>query len=249
MNEVQLDAAFATPGLGATATQQGYGGGDYPHAYPLPDGRVFWMFQDLHFSNDEDLRNDNAVDIANGSATNAAHNAGIIQQGDCFTIVGDRGRDLMGDDLTIDSRTWFWPMDGEVGIDGNLWIFMVEMHQPSGGGAGYGALPVRTWLAILDRNTLQQLYFEPAPDSSAKLFGWSVTSTDQWSYLYSHCYRQYANNVNSIDQFDAACMPHTYLARVPRGTSSRHPSTGTDRDGRGRPPRRCPWHHATSPTR
>ena len=122
MNEAQLDAAFATPGLGATATQQGYGGGDYPHAYPLPDGRVFWMFQDLHFSNDENLRNDNAVDIANGSATNAAHNAGIIQQGDCFTIVGDRPRDLIGDDLTIDSRTWFWPMDGEVGIDGNLWI-------------------------------------------------------------------------------------------------------------------------------
>ena len=217
LNEIQLDAAFATPGLGATPTQQGYGGGDYPHAYPLPDGRVFWMFQDLHFSNDENLRNDNSFDIANGTATNAAHNAGIIQQGECFTIVGDRGRDLIGDDLTLDSRTWFWPMDGEVGIDGNLWIFMVEMHQPSGGGAGYGALPVRTWLAILDRNTLQQLYFEPAPDSSARLFGWSVTSTDQWSYLYSHCYRQYANNVNSIDQFDAGCMPHTYLARVPRG--------------------------------
>lgn len=217
LNEAQLDAAFATPGLGATGSQQGFGGGDYPHAYPLPDGRVFWMFQDLHFSNDENLRNDNAVDIANGTATNAAHNAGMIEQGGCFTILGDRGRDLIGDALTIDSRTWFWPMDGEIGVDGNLWIFMVEMQNPSGGGAGFGAAPVRTWLAILDRTTLAELYFEPAADSSANLYGWSVASTDQWSYLYSHCYRQYVKNVNSIDQFDASCMPNTSLARVPRG--------------------------------
>ncbi len=213
LDEAQLDAAFATPGLGATSSAQGFGGGDYPHAYPLPDGRIFWMFQDLHFSNDESLLND----VADGSPTNAAHNAGLVQQGECFTILGARGRDLIGDEQTADSRTWFWPMDGEIGVDGNLWIFMVEMNNPSGGGAGYGAVPVRTWLAILDRNTLQQLYFEPAPDASNRLYGWSVVSNDQWSYLYSHCYRQYANPVNNIGQFDAACMPHTYLARVPKG--------------------------------
>ncbi len=217
LSEAQLDAAFAPPGLGATDAQQGFGGGDYPHAYSLPDGRVLWLFQDLHFSNDENLRNDNAVDVANGTATNAAHNAGLVEQGECFTILGARGRDLIGDAQTLDSRTWFWPMDGEIGIDGNLWIFMVEMQNPSGGGAGYGAVPVRTWLAILNPTTLQQMYFEPAPDSSASLYGWSVVSTDQWSYLYSHCYRQYVNSVNSVAQFDSACMPNTYLARVPRG--------------------------------
>ena len=213
LNETQLDAAFASPGLGATATTQGFGGGDYPHAYPLPDGRVFWMFQDLHFSNDESLLND----VPDGSPTNAAHNAGMVQQGECFTILGGRGRDLIGDAQTVDGRTWFWPLDGEIGVDGNLWIFMVEMNNPSGGGAGYGALPVRTWIAILDRNTLQQLYFEPAPDTSNRLYGWSVASNDRWSYLYSHCYRQYANPGNSIGQFDASCMPNTYLARVPKG--------------------------------
>ena len=213
LDEARLDAAFAGPGLGATGATQGFGGGDYPHAYPLPDGRIFWMFQDLHFSNDENLRND----VADGSPTNAAHNAGLVQQGECFTILGARGRDLIGDAQTIDGRTWFWPMDGEIGIDGNLWIFMVEMNNPSGGGAGFGAAPVRTWIAILDRNTLQQLYFEPAPDASNRLYGWSVVSNDRWSYLYSHCYRQFVSPVNSIGQFDAACMPHTYLARVPKG--------------------------------
>jgi hypothetical protein len=223
LSEAQLDAAFATSGLGATADKQGFGGGDYPHAYSLPDGRMLWLFQDLHFSNDENLRNDNAVDSANGTATNAAHNAGLVQQGECFTILGDRGRDLIGDAQTIDSRTWFWPMDGEIGVDGNLWVFMVEMHNPNGTGAGFGTAPVRTWLAILDSTTLQQLYFEPAPDQSAALYGWSVVSTDQYSYLYSHCYRQFVRDVNSVQQFDETCMPNTYLARVPRGNFTAAP--------------------------
>ena len=217
LDEAQLDAAFAVPGLGATGTTQGFGGGDYPHAYPLPDGRVLWMFQDLHFSNDENLRNDNSVDLANGTATNAVHNGAIVQQGTCFTVQGSRGRDFIGDAETQDSRTWFWPLDGEIGYDGNLWIFMVEMHNPNGTGATYPAAPVRTWLAILDPVTLEQRYFAPATDSSSRLYGWSVVSTDQYSYLYSHCYRQYASPVNAIGQFDASCMPHTYLARVPRG--------------------------------
>ena len=213
LSEAQLDAAFATAGLGATATTQGFGGGDYPRAYPLPDGRILWLFQDLHFSNDDDLLND----VADGSPTNAAHNAGLVQQGQCFTIVGGRGLDLIGNQQTVDSTTWFWPMDGEIGVDGNLWIFMAEMNNPTGGGATHGAVPVRTWIAILDRTTLRQLYFEPAPDSSNRLYGWSVVSDDRWSYLYSHCYRQFVNPVAGIGQFDATCMPHTYLARVPRG--------------------------------
>ena len=98
--------------------------------FPLPDGRKLWLFQDMFFSADNDLRD---------SLTFAAHNAGMVQQGECFTILGGRGRDLIGDAQTVDGRTWFWPLDGEIGVDGNLWIFMVEMNNPSGGGAGYGA--------------------------------------------------------------------------------------------------------------
>lgn len=215
-DEAQLDAAFAAPGLGATSTVQGFGGGDYPHAYPLPDGRILWLFQDLHFSNDENLRNDVASDIANGTATNAAHNAGLVQQGACFRILGSRGRDFIGDSLTVDSTRWFWPLDGEIGADGNLWIFMVEMSNPSGTGAGDGSSPVRTWLAILDPVSLVQLYFAPATDDSASLYGYSVVSTDRWSYLYSNCYRQFVVPGGGSDQFDP-CMSDTKVARVPKG--------------------------------
>jgi hypothetical protein len=251
LDEAQLDAAFAAPGLGATDTAQGFGGGDYPHAYPLPDGRVLWMFQDLHFSNDENLRNDNAFDSANGTATNAVHNGAIVQQGNCFTIQGSRGRDFIGDAQTIDSRTWFWPLDGEIGYDGNLWIFMVEMQNPNGNGATYPVAPVRTWLAILDPVTLEQKYFAPATDTSNRLYGWSVVSTDAFSYLYSHCYRQYINTSNSIAQFDARACRIPTLRGCRADTSMRYPSTGRVAAGRRHrtlPRAPCPLPRGLSPT-
>src|SRR5215204_1381647 len=107
LNAAQLNAAFASPGLGGSPGIQGFGGGDYQHSYSLPDGRVLWLFQDTYFSDDNNLSD---------PPNNAAHNAGLIQQGDCFTILGSQGRDFIGDAETIDSRRWFWPLDGEIGF-------------------------------------------------------------------------------------------------------------------------------------
>jgi hypothetical protein len=202
----ELNQWFGSPGLGAVTGQEGYGGGDYPHAYALPDGRVLWLFQDLHFSNDNTL-----------GATDAAHNAGLVQSGSCFTILGSRGGDYVGDSETFDSRRWFWPLDGEMGRDGRLWVFFVEMENPSGKGAGVGALPTGTWLARIDPSSLAVESFERAPDGGAGLFGWSVASDDRWSYLFGHCYRQFLTDAPSTAAFDPACMPHTYVARVPLG--------------------------------
>lgn len=210
LSAAALNSAFGPAGLGSRPGFQGFGGGDYQHTYQLPDGRVLWLFQDLYFSDDDNL---------NSPLNNAAHNAGLLQDGDCWTILGSQGRDLIGDVETIDSRRWFWPLDGEIGFDGNLWIFMAEMSNPAGNGAASGALPVRTWLAILDPVTLTQLYFQPAPDAGAskQLYGWSIVSDDHYSYMYGHCYRQFAHDVNGPGQFDSTCMPSTYLARVPLG--------------------------------
>ena len=210
LDAAQLNAAFAAPGLGGSPGAQGFGGGDYQHAYSLPDGRVLWLFQDIYFSDDNNLSD---------PPNNAAHNAGLVQQGDCFTILGSQGRDFIGDAETIDSRRWFWPLDGEIGFDGNLWIFMAEMSNYTGQGASTHALPVRTWVAIIDPTTLRQLYFAPATDSGAtkQLYGWSIVSDDQYSYMYGHCYRQFAFDVNGPGEFDSTCMPSTYVARVPLG--------------------------------
>ena len=208
LDAAQLNAAFSRPGLGAVEGLDGFGGGDYQHAYPLPDGRVLWLFQDTYFSNDDDLNN---------PPNNAAHNAALVQDGTCWTSLGRQGLDFVGDAQTIDSGRWFWPLDGEIGFDGLLWIYFAEMVNPTGTGANAGALPVKNWLAILDPNTLQQLYFAPAPATSPMLYGWSVVSNDQYSYLYGHCYRQFLNPVAGPGQFDSNCMPYDYLARVPLG--------------------------------
>lgn len=208
LGAADLDALFAGPGLGATGTLEGYGGGDYPHAYVLGANRVLWLFQDLHYSNDDNLAS---------PANYAAHNAGLLQNGDCFEILGGRGRDLIGDAETADSRRWFWPLDGEINADGQLTIFMAEMENPRGTGAGPGTLPVRTWMAILDPVTLEQLYFAPLEPHDARLFGWSVVTAGEWSYLYAHCNRQWLNDSVGVDGFDPGCSPHWYLARVPAG--------------------------------
>lgn len=209
LSAAQLNAVFANPGTGAGGGVAGYGGGDYQHVYQLPDGRKLWLFQDMFFSNDNDLRD---------SMTFAAHNAGLVQNGTCWSLVGGpKMNNYIGKAQTTPLFHWFWPMDGEIGADGALWIFMAEMRNPNGQGATWGAAPVGTWVARIDPSSLAVLSFNPAPSNTTRLYGWSVTSDATHSYMYGHCYRQFIHQVNSAGQFDSTCMPHTYLARVPKG--------------------------------
>jgi hypothetical protein len=219
LTAAQLNAAFAKPGLARSATAAGYAGGDYQHVYALPGGRRLWLFQDMFFSNDNDLRD---------SLTAAAHNAGLVQTGSCWSLVGGPGmRNFIGSSLTTPLSRWFWPMDGEMGADGALWIFMVEMRNPYGTGATWGAAPAATWVARVSPRTLKVLSFTKAPNPYTRLYGWSVVSDANYSYLYGHCYRQYIHRVDGPGQFDSACMPATYLARVPKGQFGKKPSYWT----------------------
>lgn len=205
----QLNSAFAQPGLGRTSSSRGFGGGDYQRVYSLPGGRKLWLFQDVFFSNDDDLRD---------SMTYAAHNAGLVQTGTCWTLVGGpQMHNFIGSSQTTPLYHWFWPMDGEMGADGTLWIFLAEMRNPNGDGAAYGARPVGTWVARVQPSTMRVLSFGPAPNAGTRLYGWAVVSDASYSYLYGHCYRQFVNQVSGVGQFDAGCMPSTYLARVPKG--------------------------------
>lgn len=215
LGAAELNQVFAKPGIGVTPRIPGIAGGDYPHAYPLPDRRVLWLFQDVFFSQDDDVRD---------TLTWAAHNAGLIQEGECFTIVGAPGQPAIGAAQTFPLERWFWPLDGEIGYDGALWIFMAEMYNPNRTGAAYGAVPSGTWVARLDPSTLSVLSFNPARDSGTRLYGWSVVSDDTWSYLFGHCNRQFVYDVDGPGQFDLTCMPRSYLARVPVGRFDQPPT-------------------------
>jgi hypothetical protein len=219
LSAAQLTTAFSRPGLGATPGHPGYAGGDYQHVYALPNGSRLWLFQDMFFSNDNDLRD---------SLTMAAHNAGLLQRGNCWKQVGGpQMHNYVGSSLTTPLTRWFWPMGGDIGADGYLWIFFVEMRNPSGTGAAWGSAPAATWIARINPSTLAVASFTKARNAGTRLYGWSVTSDDTYSYLYGHCYRQYIHRVSGAGQFDATCMPSSYLARVPKGHFTAAPTYWT----------------------
>ena len=196
-----LDAFFAADDAAGMA------GGDYPHAFGLPDGRTLWMFQDAFFGGDGLLGNDLF-----------AHNAALVQTGACFRALpssGGSGTAWVGSWVETGLSHWFWPLDAEVGADGNLWLFLAEVRNDNGSGAAEGAEPVATWRARFRLPDLALVDLEPASDPSAALFGYSVVSDDAFSYLYGHCYRQFVPGDD--DGFDPSCSPSAYLARVPKG--------------------------------
>ena len=88
------------------------------------------------------------------------------------------------------SQQWFWPLDAEVGADGHLWLFLAEVRNPNGSGAAIGAEPVATWRARYRLPDLELVDLEPAADAvAASLFGYSIVSDDDWTYLFGHCYK------------------------------------------------------------
>lgn len=185
----------------------GLAGADYPHAIDLPDGRTLWYFQDAFFGTGTKL--DDA---------SFAHNVALIQDGDCFerlTAPGGDGNSWIGSWVETDLQNWLWPLDAEVGADGHLWLFLAEVQNPNGNGAARGALPVGTWVARYSLPDLQLVDMELAPDPSRSLFGYSIVSDAEFSYLYGHCYRQF--DAAGAIGFDSDCSPHAYVARVPMG--------------------------------
>ena len=208
-----LDAFFAADGAGGLA------GADYPHAYALPDGRTLWLFQDAFVGADGDLVDDHF-----------AHNAALIQTGSCFSLLptsGGQGTSWLGSWVEEALGQWFWPLDAEIGADGNLWLFLAEVRNPNRSGAATGAEPVATWRARYRLPDLELLDMEQAADSSSSLYGYSIVSDNDWTYLYGHCYRQFVPGEEY--GFDPSCSPHAYLARVPKGQLDRRPYywTGT----------------------
>lgn len=186
----------------------GLAGADYPHAIALPDGRTLWLFQDAFVGADASLFGDRF-----------AHNAALVQEGSCFELLpapGGDGTSFIGSWVEEGLNDWVWPLDAEIGADGNLWLFVAEVHNPERTGAATGAVPLGTWRARYSLPELELIDFQPAADPGRALFGYSIVSDDDWTYLYGHCYTQFAAARQAIG-FDPACSPHAYLARVPKG--------------------------------
>jgi hypothetical protein len=192
-------------------------GADYQRAFPLPDGRTLWLFQD--------------VNIATRTGSQFVHNAGLVQTGNCFDILQSGGyanpAEYLFPSATERFRRWFWPLGGEMGTDGNFHVFVAEM---SGRGSYLDFVePVATWRVEISLADMSVVDFAPAADSSAALYGWSVTSDASYTYLYAHCDRQFGWDVFPFTDpplyaHDWDCTDDVTVARVPRGRLDATPS-------------------------
>ena len=178
-----------------------YGGADYQRATRLADGRVLWTFQDFMY------------------AGTLVHNAAMVQSGRCFTILNDGSRSWQFAADTASFGHWFWPLAGATSADGSVVrVFFAEMVERSARYLGKTE-PVATWLVTLRSDTLEPVAVELAPDPSAELYGWSVTSDRSHTYLYGHCYRQFGWSAFGHDP----CAENVRVARVPLGELSTVP--------------------------
>ncbi len=197
----------------------GLSGEDYPRAYRINDSTTLWMFQDAFRGVDARL-------IGDGFG----HNLGIIQRGDCFSgplKAPNLNKSWIGYATEVVSTRWFWPLDGAMGADGYLHLFLARMVNPRHTGAAIGALPRETWEAVIRPSDLRILSLTRAKNPGTKLYGYSIVDDGEYSYLYGYCNRQ----------FDPAfllginpCENNVYVARVPKG---RFRATYTYWDGSG----------------
>jgi len=188
-------------------------GADYQRAFPLPDGRRLWVFQD-------------AFVRTTSGATRLVHNVGLVQSGRCFRLLragtAARPRPWIGAGMTTPRRHWFWPLGGTVAADGTFRLFVAEMAER---GPGYltRTEPVATWIATITLPDLRVVRLRRAPDSGVRLYGWSVVDSGAFTYLYGHCYRQFGWGFLG----HAQCAADVKVARVPRGRLDARPTYWT----------------------
>jgi hypothetical protein len=222
VNAAGLDAFFADR-VGPVL------GWDYQHVVPLGGGRHLWLFQDTFI--------DHTGGAARLDQASFVHNAALVQDGRCFTLL-HAGTAAAPDEFEPGDGTgdtlskWFWPMGGD--SDGTTaWVFWAEMVKDPIDPAppdGLGWHPERTWVATYDAATLERLDFRPAPnDGAAPIYGYAVESDSTYSYLFGNTFEQ-----NLTREGGFWNMPHSgsriWLARVPLHAFQSAPEYRT-RDG------------------
>ena len=200
----QLNAFFA----GGTA----FTGADYQRPFLLPDGRALWVFQDVYVR-------------GRGGRSTFVHNAALVQNGACFTVLYSGNyaapAEYLFPDVTQRERRWFWPLAGEMGTDGRFHLFVAEMRENGPSYLSYTE-PLATWKVAIDLATMQVVDRRPAVDASNALYGFSVVSDDAHTYLYAHCHRQFGWSAfpfvdPPVYVHDFGCVQKMTVARVPRG--------------------------------
>jgi hypothetical protein len=199
---------------------------DYQRAVPLPDGRTLWLFQDASIMLPPPPAPVEPITPPPGSppappATRLVHNAALIQNGTCFDLLRSgtdaEPRPWLFPNETAPFSHWFWPLDATMGQDGRLYIFVAEMVER---GPLYLSTtePIATRVVAVDPVTMTPVAEGNAPNASAALYGFSITSDATWTYLYSQCHRQFGWSPSVLLlAHDLSCSANVTVARVPKG--------------------------------
>ena len=171
-------------------------GADYQRALRLDDDRVLWTFQDAFISG------------------TLVHNVGVLQSGRCFTVLNDGARSWLFAETTVHKHQWYWILDGAQASDRSIHLFVAQMNERGSSYLGHTE-PTRLRRVVLDAMTLEVVSVVDEPPTGTDLYGWAVTSDESYTYLYSHCYRQFG--FEPPFGFDA-CSEDVKLARVPTGS-------------------------------
>ncbi len=200
-------------------------GFDTPRVIALPDGRNVWTVQDAFISATPGARSSSLR-----PPTGFAHNALVVQDGNCFTTlhgpitpgghcaVSDAS--YVGRDLTASCSHWFWPTGGGLDQLGRLAVFYVEMANERGSGAAPSAHPVAVWVARLDAATFDLISFAPAPAAAADVvYGSAIESDSSFSYLFGWSYDQF-----NLPDPTSPPPSQVFVARVPVGRFDLQPT-------------------------
>ncbi|MEP7114265.1 MAG: hypothetical protein ABI862_13450 [Ilumatobacteraceae bacterium] len=206
-------------------------GFDTTRVIALPDGRYVWTVQDVFIAPSTDPHPSSLRPPAG-----FAHNALIVQDGNCFTTLHGQitpgghcsvaDASYVGGELTAPCSHWFWPMSGGLDQSGRLAVFYVEMANERGSGAAPPAHPVAVWIARFDAATLDLLTFAMAPASAGNVvYGSAVESDSSFSYLYGWSYDQF-----NLPDPSSPPPSQMFVARVPVGRFDLQPKywNGTD---------------------
>ncbi len=183
LNSVELDLFFSRR-VGPVL------GWDYQHVTRLGGNRYLWLFQDTFI--------DQGGTAARLDQARFVHNAALLQEGKCFTLLHGGTADVPTEFEPGDGRgsvlsKWFWPMGGDT--NGNIvtvfWAEMVKDAVDPRPPDGLGWHPNRLFVATYDATTMRRLSFQLAPDSGvAPMFGYAVESDASHTYLFGNTFEQ-----------------------------------------------------------
>ena len=208
----------------------GLAGADYPHAYALPDGRTLWLFQDAFVGADGQLGDDRF-----------AHNAALVQSGRLLRAAADVGRDgtsWIGSWVECELSNGSGRSTPRSAPTATCGCSSPRSATPTAAGAASGAEPGRHVAGALPPARPRARRPRAGADASSALFGYSIVSDDDWTYLYGHCYKQYVRGRRRV-------RPVVLAVRLPgpgaRGSSTARRSTGPAAGwtARARPAGRC----------